>query len=131
MITASARALRTLKVGGRLREVGQCENDEAIVRAYVRNQLATYKWLRKHGLEFSPDIEASSGMSFPRGHTVDPADMVRRLKAKCRASGRAGAAEHRRAGAAEHRRAGASGLPSRNGRDPGSHVFSRGKCLTC
>lgn len=71
-----------------LREVGQFENDEAIVRAYVQNQLSTYKWLRKHGVEFSPAIEASSGMSVPRVHTVDPADMIRHLEARCRASGK-------------------------------------------
>ena len=71
-----------------LREVGQFENDEAIVRAYVQGQLSTYAWLRRHGVEFSPLIEASSGQSVPRVHTVDPADMVRGLAAHCRASGK-------------------------------------------
>jgi len=71
-----------------LREVGQFENDEALVRAYVQNQLSTYAWLRRHGVEFSPLIEASSGQSVPRVHTVDPADMVRGLAAHCRASGK-------------------------------------------
>ncbi len=71
-----------------LREVGQGENDEAIVRAYTDNQLATYEWLLGHGVSFSPVIEASSGQSVPRVHTVDPADMVRVLAARARATGR-------------------------------------------
>lgn len=71
-----------------LLEVGNHENDPAVVQAYVDNQLATYYWLRDHGVAFSPVIEASSGQSVPRVHTVDPADTVRQLAAKCRASGR-------------------------------------------
>ena len=71
-----------------LREVGQMENDEALVRAYVENQLATYEWLRKHGVIFLDALEASSGQSVPRVHNVDPADMVRTLAACCKASGR-------------------------------------------
>lgn len=71
-----------------LREVGEFENDEAIVRAYVDNQLSTYKFLRRHGVEFQTIIEASSGMSVPRVHTVDPAEMIRKLEAKVRASGK-------------------------------------------
>lgn len=73
---------------GDLREVGSFENDEALVHAYVDHQLETYHWLRDHGVLFSPAVEASSGQSVPRVHTVDPADMVRLLAAKCRASGR-------------------------------------------
>lgn len=69
-------------------EVGQSDNDASLVRAYVGHQLDTYQWLRGHGLEFSPVIEASSGQSVPRVHTVDPADMVRLLAARCRASGK-------------------------------------------
>jgi flavocytochrome c len=71
-----------------LREVGQHENDEAIVRVYVDNQLATYEWLRSRGVVFSPALEASSGQSVPRVHTVDPADMVRLLAARAKATGR-------------------------------------------
>ncbi|PKO30155.1 MAG: flavocytochrome c [Betaproteobacteria bacterium HGW-Betaproteobacteria-9] len=71
-----------------LLEVGLNENDPALVNAYAQNQLATYQWLRGHGVEFSPVIEASSGQSVPRVHTVDPADTVRMLAARCQASGR-------------------------------------------
>ena len=31
-------------------EVGQMENDPALVRAYVENQLDTYRWLRRQGV---------------------------------------------------------------------------------
>lgn len=71
-----------------LREVGQRENDEALVRLYTDNQLDTYRWLVGHGLTFSPSLEASSGQSVPRVHTVDPADMVRLLQACAIATGR-------------------------------------------
>jgi flavocytochrome c len=69
-----------------LREVGQFENDEAIVRAYTNHQLETFRWLRENGAEFSTMIEAASGQSVPRSHNVDPADLVRQLQAKALAS---------------------------------------------
>ena len=65
-----------------LREVGQFENDEAIVRTYVRHQLSTYEWLKAHGVKFSQALEVSSGVSVPRIHNVDPADMMRALLAR-------------------------------------------------
>lgn len=70
-----------------LLEVGQHDNDPAVVDAYVRHQLETYEWLRAQGVEFSPSLESSSGQSAPRVHTVDPADMVRVLAARCRETG--------------------------------------------
>lgn len=69
-------------------EVGQHDNDPELVGAYTAHQLDTYEWLRRHGVEFSPSIESSSGQSVPRVHTVDPADMVRTLAACCQATGR-------------------------------------------
>jgi len=71
-----------------LLEVGQHDNDPAVVETYVTHQLETYKWLRNLGLHFSPSLEASSGQSVPRVHTVDPADMVRLLEAQCAATER-------------------------------------------
>ena len=71
-----------------LREVGGFENDEALVQTYVDRQLATYSWLRELGIVFSPIVEAASGQSAPRAHTVDPADLVRQLAARARATGR-------------------------------------------
>jgi fumarate reductase flavoprotein subunit len=69
-------------------EVGQHDNDPAVVETYVTHQLDTYNWLRGLGLHFSPSLEASSGQSVPRVHTVDPADMVRLLAAHCATTGR-------------------------------------------
>jgi fumarate reductase flavoprotein subunit len=68
-------------------EVGQGVSDEAVVETYVRHQLETYQWLRALGVQFSPSLEASSGQSVPRVHTVDPADMVRLLAARCETTG--------------------------------------------
>jgi len=71
-----------------LREIGECQNDESIVQAYVANQLSTYHWLCAKGALFSPAIETASGQSVPRLHTVDPADLVRLLARRCRDTGR-------------------------------------------
>lgn len=68
-------------------EVGQGVNDPALVRTYCDAQLATCDWLRDAGVRFSPVIETASGQSVPRVHTVDPADMVRTLKAAALKSG--------------------------------------------
>lgn len=69
-------------------KVGKGEADESLIRAYTDLQLDTYEWLRKHGVEFQPVIEAASGQSVPRVHNVDPADMVRQLEKAARATGR-------------------------------------------
>ena len=73
-------------------EVGQHVNDAALVRTYCDAQLATYDWLKVAGVSFSPVIETASGQSVPRVHTVDPADLVRALKA---AAGRSGKVDYR------------------------------------
>jgi fumarate reductase flavoprotein subunit len=69
-------------------EVGQHVNDAALVRTYCDAQLEAYDWLKKAGVTFSPVIETASGQSVPRVHTVDPADMVRALKAASERSGK-------------------------------------------
>ncbi|OZI37920.1 flavocytochrome c [Bordetella genomosp. 10] len=71
-----------------LREVGQFENDESLVRAYVDNQLDTYEWMKAAGVRFGPHIETSSGQSVPRVQNVDPADAVRALAASAKGTGR-------------------------------------------
>lgn len=68
-------------------EVGQGVNDPALVRIYCDAQLGTYDWLKQAGVRFSPVIETASGQSVPRVHTVDPADMVRALKAAAERTG--------------------------------------------
>src|SRR5690606_21452332 len=70
-----------------LREVGQFENDEALVQVYVDNQLDTYEWLTAAGVQFGRHVEASSGQSVPRVHNVDPADAVRALAARAQETG--------------------------------------------
>jgi fumarate reductase flavoprotein subunit len=62
-------------------DVGQGVSDAELVRTYCDAQLAAYDWLKKAGVQFSPVIETASGQSVPRVHTVDPADLVRALKA--------------------------------------------------
>lgn len=69
-------------------EVGQGVNDADLVRTYCDTQLKTYAWLKEAAVRFSPVIETASGQSVPRVHTVDPADMVRALKAAALATGR-------------------------------------------
>lgn len=71
-----------------LMDVGQEQNDPALVRTYCDAQLATCDWLRDIGVRFSPVIETASGQSVPRVHTVDPADAVRTLKAAAERTGR-------------------------------------------
>ncbi len=71
-----------------LMEVGKGECDADLVQLYADNQLATYEWLRSHGVVFSDVIEAASGQSVPRVHNVDPADMVRQLQQAVKATGR-------------------------------------------
>ena len=71
-----------------LREVGQQEGDESLIKAYVDNQLETYDWLCAHGVEFSPLVSTLSGQSVPRAHALDPAVTIRLLEARCKATGK-------------------------------------------
>jgi fumarate reductase flavoprotein subunit len=71
-------------------DVGQGVNDTELVRTYCDAQLAAYDWLKQAGVRFSPVIETASGQSVPRVHTVDPADMVRALRAGAAQTGKVG-----------------------------------------
>ncbi len=71
-----------------LREVGQQEGDESLIKAYVDNQLETYDWLCARGVQFSPMVSTLSGQSVPRAHALDPADTIRLLEARCKATGK-------------------------------------------
>lgn len=44
--------------------------DERLIEAYLRDQRATYEWLKRHGAVFR-EVEISSGQSARRGHNVD------------------------------------------------------------
>lgn len=69
-----------------LLEVGGHRNDPALVDAYCREQLATYRWLRGHGVEFGAPLPGS-GQSVPRSHPVDTAKMIETLLQVARAHG--------------------------------------------
>ena len=90
-----------------LLEVGQHENDPALVQAYATYQHETYSWLRDLGVQFSPAIESSAGQSVPRVHTVDPAQMLEQLATACGQTGRVQIATSTRA--TRLRRAGGAG----------------------
>jgi fumarate reductase flavoprotein subunit len=54
---------------------GQHRNDEALVDAYCREQLTTYRWLKDLGVEYG-HVHAASGQSVPRSHSTDPSRMI-------------------------------------------------------
>lgn len=62
-----------------LMEVGQWKNDETLVQVYVNHQLDAYHWLSTLGVKWIT-LEASGGMSVPRGHVADPAQTLEVLK---------------------------------------------------
>ncbi len=68
-------------------EVGKQQNDPEVVRAYVDNQMDTYKQLTKLGAKWSEVVAGAAGMSVPRGHLTDPIDLVRNLRRAAEARG--------------------------------------------
>lgn len=70
-----------------LLETGGHVNDVALVDLYCDNQLATYRWLKGHGVRYG-HIHAASGQSAPRSH---PSDTTAMLRALFGAAGRLGA----------------------------------------
>jgi Succinate dehydrogenase/fumarate reductase, flavoprotein subunit len=61
-----------------LLETGGHRNEASLVDAYCREQLATYRWLRGHGVAFGAPL-AAAGQSVPRSHPVDTAAMIETL----------------------------------------------------
>ncbi len=59
-------------------DVGEWKNDPKLVSAYVNNQLDTYNWLTNLGVKWDACIRGA-GMSVPRGHSVDPVQLIRVL----------------------------------------------------
>ena len=59
-------------------DVGEWKNDPELVSAYINNQLDTYNWLTKLGVKWDACIRGA-GMSVPRGHSVDPVQLIRIL----------------------------------------------------
>ncbi|MCM3767798.1 flavocytochrome c [Neobacillus niacini] len=62
-------------------EIGGGVNEQVLVAAYGRRQLDTYRWLVEHGVEFR-SLEAVSGHSVPRGHSIDPHQAIQSLYRK-------------------------------------------------
>jgi fumarate reductase flavoprotein subunit len=79
-----------------LRRVGDCQNDEALVRAYADGQGDLYDWLCAHGAEFR-DPELSSGQSVPRSHQADIPALIGSLNAHARDTGLVSIVRGRRA----------------------------------
>jgi fumarate reductase flavoprotein subunit len=59
-------------------EVGGGVNDSDLIKTYGQYQLETYQWLKNHGVEFRT-LQAVSGHSVPRGHTIDPHQGIQAL----------------------------------------------------
>ncbi|WP_342430729.1 flavocytochrome c [Neobacillus sp. FSL H8-0543] len=59
-------------------EVGGKVNKKELIKTYGQHQLETYKWLIGHGVEFRT-LQAVSGHSVPRGHTIDPHQGIQSL----------------------------------------------------
>ncbi|MEV0666469.1 FAD-dependent oxidoreductase [Actinomadura luteofluorescens] len=70
-----------------LAEVGRRRGDPALIDLYCEHQLATYRWLKEHGVRYG-EIHAASGQSAPRSH---PADTTRMLHLLLAAAGELGA----------------------------------------
>ena len=59
-------------------EVGGGVNNPDLIKTYGEHQLETYQWLKDHGVEFRT-LQAVSGHSVPRGHTIDPYQGIQAL----------------------------------------------------
>lgn len=58
--------------------VGQGKNEKTLVEAYGSHQLQTYHWLVEKGVQFHT-VQAASGHSVPRGHTITPSQAITTL----------------------------------------------------
>ena len=59
-------------------EIGGGVNNQELINTYGQYQLETYQWLINHGVEFRT-LQAVSGHSVPRGHTIDPHQGIQAL----------------------------------------------------
>ena len=69
-----------------LLKVGENVNDPVLVKAYIDNQLDTYKWLKGLGVPFK-GLGIASGMSVPRAHYVTPPEVIKILSDAAKAKG--------------------------------------------
>lgn len=70
-----------------LRRAGGEQNDERLLKVYVEQQLATYRWLNEIGIAFKT-VELSAAQSVPRTHPVDPHALLHRIRELGEATGR-------------------------------------------
>ena len=70
-----------------LRNVGGHRNNEALLRTFGAEQLATYRWLQAIGFVFGPP-KAAAGQSVPRTHRMDPHEAFVQLGKAAEHSGR-------------------------------------------
>lgn len=56
-------------------DTGKHRSDAALVDAYCREQLATYRWLKSLGVKYG-SVHAASGQSVPRSHSTNPSTMI-------------------------------------------------------
>ncbi|SDH79777.1 fumarate reductase flavoprotein subunit [Planococcus glaciei] len=66
--------------------VGQGKNETELVEAYGEHQLETFEWLVSKGVEFHK-VQAVSGHSVPRGHTITPQQAITALYRAAAGSG--------------------------------------------
>lgn len=66
--------------------VGEGKNEAALVEAYGEHQLETYEWLVSKGVQFHK-VQAVSGHSVPRGHTITPQQAITALSEAAAESG--------------------------------------------
>ncbi|WP_223641213.1 flavocytochrome c [Planococcus sp. 4-30] len=66
--------------------VGEGKNEVDLVEAYGEHQFETYQWLVAQGVEFHK-VQAVSGHSVPRGHTITPLQAITALYEKAEKSG--------------------------------------------
>lgn len=70
-----------------IRRAGQQQNDEALVRTYVENQIAAYRWVLQQGGKFT-SVELAAGHSAPRAHSLRPQDFMQALAQRAIETGR-------------------------------------------
>ena len=70
-----------------LRRVGDYENDESLVRAYVAAQRETYDWLEALGVRFER-VFVASGQSVPRAHSRNAREVLDIVETRAHATGR-------------------------------------------
>jgi len=68
-----------------LREVGEHQNCEELVRAYVDHQIDAYHWLRAQGVAFGK-VVMSSGQSVARSHSTLPREVIAALARRVRSN---------------------------------------------